>query len=92
MLNLDERYAFLRRITAELGEHFDAVQILVSWNEEGNSELLTFGCGNWYARQGMAHDFITRDQAQTQAAELAEQLPNPPPPSADDGEEWKQPH
>lgn len=57
-----------------LGEHFDHVQILMTWNEEGLSKYRAIGSGNWYARQGMAHMFINTDIAQDTAFQIAEQL------------------
>lgn len=60
----------------QLGEHFSAVQILVSWQKEGDGGTLDLfsGTGNWYARQGMAHEFIRRDNAQVHARELRQEL------------------
>lgn len=71
----------------ELFEHADAVQIMVTWNEEGKTHRVFTGCGNWYARQGMAHELIECDKAQTNAAEIASKLEPPP----DDTEAWKKP-
>ena len=62
----------------KLGEHFDAVQIMVSYNDEGTTRASFNGCGNWYARQGMAHSFINTDIAQENALEIASRL-NPSP-------------
>jgi hypothetical protein len=70
----DRRLAMVDAAVAALGEHFDCVQILVSWNQESNTHDIFRGCGNWYARQGMANTFIQRDQAQDAAVEIAEQL------------------
>lgn len=78
--------AFLDQKVRELGEHFDAVQVLVSWNEESICRNLYSGGGNWWARQGMAHDFINRDVAQENAHQLSVKI-NPP---TDDGEAWKE--
>ena len=50
------------------------IQILASWNEEGLSKAIYTGVGNWYARQGLAHEFINQDMAQVNAVQLAEQL------------------
>jgi hypothetical protein len=50
-----------------LGEHFDHVQIMVSWNEQASCYRIFEGSGNWYARQGMAHEFIKKDDAQVAA-------------------------
>lgn len=70
---------------AKLGEHFDHVQIMATWTEEGGTMGTYRGAGNWYARQGMAHEFINQDIAQDTAAAIARRI-NPP----DDGEDWKQ--
>lgn len=65
-----------------LSEFFDAVQVLCSHTmKEGTGSVFT-GSGNWFARQGMAHQFIKSDDAET----LAHKMPKPPP---DDGEEWR---
>lgn len=57
-----------------LGEHFEAVQILVSWQDEGATFSLFRGTGNWFSRQGMAQSFINNDVAQDNARQIAEQL------------------
>lgn len=59
----------------ELGEHFDHVQILTTWNQEARTFNVYRGTGNWYARQGMAHSFINQYIAQDSAMELAKVLP-----------------
>ncbi len=66
--------AVQRHVTA-LMEHFDSVQILVSVCTEEGTEFVKLGAGNWFARQGMAHDFITCDRAHTEAREIAKVLP-----------------
>ncbi len=66
----------IEAIASQLSEHFDAVQILVSFPCDGGdgggtaTQGLAAGRGNWYARQGMAHEFIERDKA----FELARQI------------------
>jgi hypothetical protein len=71
----EEMEEFVERTTDQLGEHFDAVQILVSGPaSEGGTFRISRGSGNWYARQGMAHEFIAMDRAQEQANEIARQL------------------
>jgi hypothetical protein len=78
-----EREDCVEDLAALLGEHFDAVQILVSGPADGGgTECIKKGCGNWYARQGMAHEFINQDIAQEHAKEISEALEPPP-------EEWK---
>lgn len=75
----------LETVAAQLGEHFDAVQIMVSYNREAQTFCVKRGCGNWYARQGMAHEFINANQAEEQARQIAEVIQPP----EDDGDEWK---
>ena len=64
----------LEETTARLSEHFECVQILVSWNEAGNTRFISRGAGNWYARQGMAHEFINADLAHEAAQHIASEL------------------
>lgn len=65
-----ELTAFVDEFVAKLGEQFDAVQILVSWNEDSKTRDLYRGCGNVHARLNMARDFIERDKAQIMAYEI----------------------
>lgn len=67
----EEAEEMVQLAAVKLGEHFDAVQILVSWNEENSSICVKRGCGNWYARKGMAHEFIDMDAAQINANEIS---------------------
>lgn len=56
-----------------LREHFDDVQVLVTWTaEDGHTKDLFCGSGNWYARQGMAHEFLECDKAEVQSNTLIE--------------------
>lgn len=73
-MHADEAKRILDEAATRLGEHFDAVQILASSNEGGTSSMVSSGCGNWYARQGMAHEFINSDIAQDTARQIAEKL------------------
>lgn len=84
----EEAEKWLGEMVAKIGEEFDCVQILVSkMAPEGNgTERIFIGSGNWYARFGMAHAFIQRDQAQEIGKEVSAQMPQPPP---DDSEDWK---
>lgn len=75
----------LDSIVARLAEHFDAVQILVSWGAEGGDTCgLSRGGGNWYARQGLAHEFIEQARARGNAHELSAVL------DGGDDEDWKE--
>lgn len=74
----------LERAATQLGEHFDAVQILATWSEAGVTHSIPRGAGNWYARQGMAHEFINQDVAQENAKQIADRIARP-----DDDGDWK---
>ena len=54
-----------------LGEHYDAVQIMVTWNEESITKWSKLGSGNWFARIGMAHEFIADSEQEDMAEKLA---------------------
>jgi hypothetical protein len=69
-----------------IGEHFENVQIMVTWNEGGITKSCFRGVGNWHARQGMAHEFINMDIAQENAKQIASELQYKP----DSGDDWKQ--
>lgn len=44
----------VQKLADDLGEHFDAVQILCSRQSEVRvTHFVSKGCGNWYARFGM---------------------------------------
>ena len=73
-MNPEEIDSLLNEVVTELGNHFDHVQVMVSWNEESTTRSIMRGAGNWYARQGMAHDFIQKDIAQENAHQLAAKL------------------
>lgn len=80
-----EAKELIDRTAAALGEHFDAVQILASFpTDGGGTRCLKRGTGNWYARQGMAHEFINEDQADDLSTQIARKLEPP-----DDAEGWK---
>jgi hypothetical protein len=64
----------LEKALHELGEHFEAVQILATWVEEGETQRAFRGTGNYYARLGMAHDFIQEDAAVESANQLAKKI------------------
>ena len=66
------KVALVKRVCHELGEHFDAVQILCSYADGTGTEVIGQGAGNWYARQGMAREFCEKDTAR----EIAQQIKN----------------
>ena len=69
-----------------LMEHFDCVQVLVSRVDmDGNTSSHRRGSGNWYARLGMAHEFINAGVSQDAAERIAREISENP----EDGDEWK---
>ena len=66
----------LNEVLRELSEHFTSIQILATFDEEEEeiSHFVTRGKGNWYARCGMAREFLSRDQAAILAKEFGEVL------------------
>jgi hypothetical protein len=80
-----EAEKILEDTVARLAEHFDAVQIMASWQTPQNCTACgKRGSGNWYARQGMAQEFIDEDQARTQAKEIGDVIT-----PSDEGDGWK---
>lgn len=71
-----------------IGEHYENVQIMVTWNEDGITKSCMRGVGNWHARQGLAHEFINMDIAQENAKQIASELQDRPD---DGGDDWKKP-
>lgn len=74
-LSPDDMQGVVQGHVTRLMEHFDSVQVLVSVCTDRGTESVFLGGGNWFARQGMAHDFITKDRAHTEASELSKVLP-----------------
>lgn len=66
--------AAIRRATHELGEHFEAVQILATRQDGEGTQRCFCGSGNFYARIGMAHEFIEEDRAKDAAIQIADRL------------------
>lgn len=58
----------------KLAEHFDVVLVMVSSSEGGDTFKICRGRGNWYARSGMAHDFLDKVKDEEAAIEIAKQL------------------
>lgn len=88
-MNYESAKQLLDQTASRLGEHFEAVQIMVTWQEEGQTFGLKRGIGNWYARVALAQEMVSVDRACDAAIELSKVIPKPPPP--DDGEELKKP-
>ena len=95
-----DREALIDICLAKLMECFDCVQILASYEEGQTSSThrVFKGKGNWYARSGMAHDFINADKANTLSEKIVDALdagsePSDDPDDLNDraGEGWKEP-
>lgn len=75
-----EAEAILEEAAAKLGEHFDAVQILATFQNDHASTCFTpRGVGNFYARLGMAKAFVDRDEAYENAEQIAQKLKSEEP-------------
>jgi hypothetical protein len=84
-MTAEEAENMLEECAAKIGEHFEAVQIMATWTEAGICRHAKRGVGNWYARMGMAHEFIETNKADDQACLIAEKLTPP----NDEGDDWK---
>lgn len=58
-----ENDQLLTKVAHQLAEKFECVQIFVSWQESGLTEIRRVGRGNWYARIAMADEFVQREKA-----------------------------
>lgn len=60
----------------KLSEHFDAVQIHVSWSADqtANTRFMYRGSGNVFARQGMAADYLESGRQWDSANILVEKM------------------
>lgn len=70
----EEAEKLLQAAVDKLGDHFDCVQILASWEQEGATRFLPRGSGNWWGRQGMAQEFINREISSDTADQIADRL------------------
>ena len=64
----EQRADVAAKAIALLSEHFDAGQILLTFQEDGYTRRCVMGFGNFYARIGMAREFIEDDRAHEQDA------------------------
>jgi hypothetical protein len=53
----------MEKMFAQLGEYVDHVQVHISFEGGEGTQCIHHGMGNWFARKGMAQEFIERDQA-----------------------------
>lgn len=73
-----EKIKVLEKHVSALSEIYDCVQVLATGLREDNT---TFshkrGSGNWYARKGLAHEFIEENIAEDAATQIARKLDPP---------------
>jgi hypothetical protein len=71
----EEGQLIVEECLKKIGEHFEVVQIMAS-NCDGvnGTNILYKGAGNYYARLGMAHDFITSERQVTGAQLIADKI------------------
>lgn len=69
MTDAEQDLEMVKKAAEKLGEHFDTVQILTTRHEsgkEGGTVNINFGVGNWFARYGLARDWIVRCERDTE--------------------------
>lgn len=64
---IDKLDDLIEQFLATITEYADVVQISVSFTEDVTGDTVGHhkGTGNWYARQGLARDFIEQEKART---------------------------
>jgi hypothetical protein len=65
---------FIKDVAQGLIERFDAVQIMVTWEEEGDTQYHYIGFGNLFARIGMARDFVDSSEQEEFSGKLAQAI------------------
>ena len=74
----EEKLKLLERHVAELSELYDSVQVFATGlNLDNTTFSHKRGSGNWYARQGLAHEFIQENIAGDTADKIARRLEPP---------------
>jgi len=69
---------------AMLMEHFDNVQVLGSWMEDGETSFVSTGAGNWFARTGHAERWLQDGKDSILAQQIGDEL------KEDDGDDWRE--
>jgi hypothetical protein len=68
----EQAIELLNAHAARLSEHFDAVLVVASYMEtDGTWTAVSAGEGSWYARLGMAAQFVEQARAEGIANEIA---------------------
>jgi hypothetical protein len=71
MSDNDQAFQVVKECLHKLGEYFSDVQILATKMDGNQTDRCFLGVGNFYARLGMAHDFINNDNAKETAGQIA---------------------
>lgn len=66
--------ALVTKTAQNLGEHFSAVVILVSYHDSDGTSCFSRGTGDWFARQGLAHDYIIQEVAEATGKGVAREM------------------
>ncbi len=54
----EEKLAIVKKAVAGLSEHFDAVHVFATYQDKENSQRLSWGCGNYFTRYGLAATWL----------------------------------
>ena len=73
MITDEQRKKILDQHAVALAEHFEHVQIVVTWQDESTRDTHTTwsGVGNWWARVGACQAFVRKDQQSDSALLIA---------------------
>ena len=74
----EQRLEIMQKHVNALAEIYDSVQVMGTFLTSDNRTVSQKrGSGNWYARQGMAHEFIEENIAEDTARAIAKKLEPP---------------
>ncbi len=66
MSSQDQDIERLKKAVADLGEHFESVQIFASRHDpEDGTTSVNWGGGNWHARRGQVAEWMRREDERT---------------------------
>lgn len=66
-----KKQVMVQKLATDLAEHFDAVQVVASFNSGRSTFSFKAGSGDFYARIGLVREFLLADAAETMQKELA---------------------
>jgi hypothetical protein len=65
----EEAFEFVKKHVAQLGEHFDSVQVFCTKDEgEAGTASVDLGSGNWFARYGQVREWIEQKDERSRNA------------------------